>query len=100
MWNQGRALELMDPLLHGSCPAEEFIRCVHIGLLCVQEDALNRPTMSTVMVMLKMDSIILHQPQRPAFSTHQIMDDSVNIARSDGGSTSVFSVTVSEVMPR
>jgi hypothetical protein len=57
----------MDPLLNDSCCPDEFLRDIHIELLCAQEDANDRPTMSSVVVMLKNGSITLCQPQQPAF---------------------------------
>nr|XP_048325996.1 cysteine-rich receptor-like protein kinase 15 isoform X2 [Ziziphus jujuba var. spinosa] len=72
LWNEGKGLELMDPLLQDSCAANEFMRYVHIGLLCVQEDAYNRPTMSSVVHILKSETISRSQPERPAFSVGRI----------------------------
>ncbi|XP_059439869.1 cysteine-rich receptor-like protein kinase 10 [Corylus avellana] len=84
LWNEGKAIEMMDPLLNDSCYPDEFLRYIHIGLLCAQEDANDRPTMSSVAVMLKNESITLCQPQRPAFSIGRFTDhnetcyDSIN----------------------
>ncbi|KAK1368288.1 G-type lectin S-receptor-like serine/threonine-protein kinase [Heracleum sosnowskyi] len=47
-WNRDSALELMDPLISDSCIEHQFLRCVHIGLLCVEDRALDRPTMFDV----------------------------------------------------
>lgn len=44
------------------------MRCIQIGLLCVQEQAEDRPTMSKVMLMLSSDTIQLPQPKYPGFS--------------------------------
>ncbi|KAM3749415.1 hypothetical protein ACB098_05G183300 [Castanea mollissima] len=88
-WNEGKVLELMDPLLTNSCDLEEFLRQVHIGLLCVQEDASHRPTMSSVVLMLNRQTVTLHPPQRPAFSGGQF---------SDYNETNV--VTISSILPR
>ena len=69
LWNEGKCLELMDPSLKDSCPPNEiFMRYVHIGLLCVQEDAYNRPTMSSVVQMFTTENTSLPKPERPAFS--------------------------------
>ncbi|XP_050369346.1 uncharacterized protein LOC126787519 [Argentina anserina] len=68
LWNEEKGLELIDPLLVGSCDSDEFLRFLHIGLLCVQEDAYDRPTMSSTVVMLKSETIHLSQPGKPAFS--------------------------------
>ncbi|KAJ7946234.1 Cysteine-rich receptor-like kinase [Quillaja saponaria] len=45
LWNEEKRLELMDPLLTDSCCLDEFMKCMHIGLLCVQENSYDRPTM-------------------------------------------------------
>ncbi|KAK9084903.1 hypothetical protein Sjap_025314 [Stephania japonica] len=66
LWSEGKGLELMDPLLTTTCSTDEFLRCIHIGLLCVQEDAADRPTMSSVVVMLGSDSSSFPQPLQPA----------------------------------
>ncbi|XP_048131543.1 LOW QUALITY PROTEIN: cysteine-rich receptor-like protein kinase 10 [Rhodamnia argentea] len=52
LWSHGRALELMDASLKQSYDADRVPKCIHIGLLCVQEDAKNRPCMSSVVVMV------------------------------------------------
>ena len=57
----------MDPTLQESCKVDEFVKCVNIGLLCVQEDPSDRPTMSNVITMLDNDSTTVPAPKRPAF---------------------------------
>ncbi|KAJ7946227.1 Cysteine rich receptor like kinase [Quillaja saponaria] len=68
LWNEGKALELVDPLLMGSSVTSEVIRYIHIGLLCVQEAPADRPTMSNVVVLLGNESMALPHPKQPAFS--------------------------------
>lgn len=46
----------------------EITKCIHIGLLCVQQDPEDRPTMSSVIFMLENDTQTLPQPSQPAFS--------------------------------
>lgn len=43
------------------------MRCIHIGLLCIQEDAADRPTMAAVALMLNSYSLSLTIPLKPAF---------------------------------
>ncbi|KAK6264914.1 hypothetical protein SCA6_020348 [Theobroma cacao] len=95
LWNEGNALELMDPLLTDGCP-DEFLRYIHIGLLCVEEDAFNRPTMSSVVVMLKGEAVTLCQPQQPAFSVGRFADHHQTLAHS----CSVNGLTISNIAPR
>ncbi|KAL1537393.1 putative receptor-like protein kinase [Salvia divinorum] len=67
-WQEGRGGEVVDPFLRsGSGSTNEMLRCIHIGLLCVQEDAADRPTMASVVLMLSSFSITLNLPSEPAF---------------------------------
>ncbi|XP_038981818.1 cysteine-rich receptor-like protein kinase 6 [Phoenix dactylifera] len=66
-WTKGAILEILDPSLGNHCPRNEVLRCIQIGLLCVQEDPSDRPTMSTVVTMLSSDSVSLQDPSQPAF---------------------------------
>jgi hypothetical protein len=85
----------MDPLLIDSCCRDEFLRYIHIGLLCVQEDANDRPTMSYVVLMLKNEMVTLSQPQRVAFSVGRFTDH-----YEIGSHDSVNGLSVSNIGPR
>ncbi|KAJ9135055.1 hypothetical protein P3X46_032276 [Hevea brasiliensis] len=67
LWKEEKALDLMDQALCESCNANEFMRCVSVGLLCVQEDPNDRPNMSNVLFMLGSESATLPSPKQPAF---------------------------------
>ncbi|ONI10113.1 hypothetical protein PRUPE_4G027800 [Prunus persica] len=69
-WRDGTSLELLDPNLRDSYEKTEVIRCVHIGLLCVQENPDERPTMQSIVLMLSSDSVTMALPQKPAFFMH------------------------------
>ncbi|WVZ05640.1 hypothetical protein V8G54_018986 [Vigna mungo] len=45
LWNEGEALKLIDRMVNGSCHQIQVIRCIHIGLLCTQDKAKDRPSM-------------------------------------------------------
>ncbi|CAI9773471.1 unnamed protein product [Fraxinus pennsylvanica] len=64
LWTESRPLELIDPLLKDSTNRPEMLRCIHIGLLCVQQSPEDRPTMSSVILMLNGEST-LSQPKHP-----------------------------------
>ncbi|KAF3486395.1 hypothetical protein F2Q69_00057251 [Brassica cretica] len=66
-WNNESLLELLDPAVGENYDKNEVTRCIHIGLLCVQENPADRPTMSTIFQMLTNTSITLHVPQPPGF---------------------------------
>ncbi|KAK6932370.1 LOW QUALITY PROTEIN: Serine-threonine/tyrosine-protein kinase, catalytic domain [Dillenia turbinata] len=73
LWNEEKELELIDPLLPESCPADEVKKCIHIGLLCVQEDPADRPKMSPVVALLGSGgSSLLPTPKQPPFSVGRV----------------------------
>ncbi|PHT53747.1 G-type lectin S-receptor-like serine/threonine-protein kinase [Capsicum baccatum] len=61
LWREGHGIELMDPCLSRSCVGTEITKCIHLGLLCVQQDPADRPTMSSVVSMLESDPQTLPQ---------------------------------------
>ncbi|KAM1044937.1 hypothetical protein ACFX2I_035888 [Malus domestica] len=71
LWKEGAGIELMDPTLTDSCVQDQFLRCVHTGLLCVEENAGERPTTSNVISMLTNESVVLPMPTKPAFFTER-----------------------------
>ncbi|XP_010439193.1 PREDICTED: cysteine-rich receptor-like protein kinase 15 isoform X2 [Camelina sativa] len=66
-WSKGTTLDLVDPVIIDNCQESEIVRCIHIGLLCVQEDPENRPIMSTIFMMLTNNTVTLPIPQQPWF---------------------------------
>ncbi|XP_062084143.1 G-type lectin S-receptor-like serine/threonine-protein kinase At4g03230 isoform X2 [Humulus lupulus] len=67
LWRDNKALDLMDATLSESCNTNEFMRCVNVGLLCVQEDPSDRPTMPNVVFMLGNETASISNPKQPAF---------------------------------
>lgn len=76
-----------------SSPIEDAIRCMHIGLLCVQEDPSDRPTMSSVVALLGSGTISLPQPRQPAFCVPKV----IPINQSSFTNHSATGLTVSTV---
>ncbi|KAH9714423.1 G-type lectin S-receptor-like serine/threonine-protein kinase [Citrus sinensis] len=56
LWKEGKASELMEAALDGPCPENELLRCIHAGLLCVHDQAVNRPTMADVVSCLRQNN--------------------------------------------
>lgn len=57
-------IELIDPIVRECCPITEVMKCLHIGLSCVQEDPADRPTMELVVNMLSSDSSTIPLPRQ------------------------------------
>lgn len=67
LWKEGRWYELIDKSLHGACPENIVLRCIHVGLLCVQETAADRPSMAEVISMITNENATLPDPKQPGF---------------------------------
>ncbi|CAL9197265.1 cysteine-rich receptor-like protein kinase 19 [Musa acuminata AAA Group] len=67
LWEEHRILELVDPSLGDSCNSSQVMRCIKLGLLCVQEFPTDRPTMSMVVSLLNSDADDLPAPKPVAF---------------------------------
>ncbi|KAF9672893.1 hypothetical protein SADUNF_Sadunf11G0091800 [Salix dunnii] len=66
LWTKGAQLDLIDECLSDSHVSVEVLRCIHVALLCVQQRPEDRPTMSSVVVMLGSENP-LPQPKQPGF---------------------------------
>ncbi|OAP01192.1 CRK33 [Arabidopsis thaliana] len=66
-WRNGSPLELVDSELETNYQSNEVFRCIHIALLCVQNDPERRPNLSTIIMMLTSNSITLPVPQSPVY---------------------------------
>jgi len=66
-WTTKTVTDMVEPCLRNGSSWDEILRCVHIGLLCVQEDHVDRPTISAVSTMLDSNTVPSQSPSRPAF---------------------------------
>ncbi|MCL7051658.1 hypothetical protein MKW94_005332, partial [Papaver nudicaule] len=112
-WNNESAIEILDPTLKDTCSRSEVVRCIHVALLCVQENVADRPSMPLVVRMLNTYSAINPDlPLSPAFlgdstkshptpgKSSEEHESTKNKSNSDAGTWSVNEVTISEVCPR
>ncbi|XP_010682925.3 cysteine-rich receptor-like protein kinase 44 [Beta vulgaris subsp. vulgaris] len=73
-WSDGAMLELVDHALKSVFSIEEVKMCIHIGLLCIQEDATKRPRMTSVIAALNGQSVTLPLPSAPHVFTISTVD--------------------------
>ncbi|GLT36750.1 hypothetical protein SLA2020_111100 [Shorea laevis] len=99
LWSQGQGMQLIDPQLVQSCVEFEVLKCIHIGLLCVQKDPVDRPTMSSVILMLGNENLTLPRPTEPAFFVGRVAAESAT-PLTDNNIFSANEVTLSDVSPR
>ncbi|VAH37150.1 unnamed protein product [Triticum turgidum subsp. durum] len=67
LWKDGNARELVDSSIVENCPLHEVLRCIHIGLLCVQDNPSARPLMSSTVFMLENETAPLPTPKEPLY---------------------------------
>ncbi|OWM91333.1 G-type lectin S-receptor-like serine/threonine-protein kinase B120 isoform X2 [Punica granatum] len=97
LWNEGKVMELVDPSIASSCLRDEVKRCIHVGMLCVQDSAAQRPTMSSVILLLESEAASLPLPRQPTFtskrsdidSDHYFDENDVNVSLNNASITRV-----------
>ncbi|KQJ84800.1 hypothetical protein BRADI_5g22930v3 [Brachypodium distachyon] len=67
LWKDGNARELVDSSILENCPLHGVLRCIHIGLLCVQDHPNARPLMSSTVFMLENETAQLPTPKEPVY---------------------------------
>ncbi|CAL5411030.1 unnamed protein product [Camellia sinensis] len=76
LWIEGNAIQLVDKKLDTSAMLTlEVLKCIQIGLLCVQQRPEDRPTMSSVVSMLDNGSAMLPRPRQPGFYIGESSDE-------------------------
>ncbi|KAI3950756.1 hypothetical protein MKW92_044932 [Papaver armeniacum] len=73
LWNQGKWREIVDEDLGDSYSPFEAMKCVHIGLLCGQNRAKDRPTMAEVDFMLNYETD-RPSPKEPPYTFPALSD--------------------------
>ncbi|KAF2305040.1 hypothetical protein GH714_001272 [Hevea brasiliensis] len=67
LWKEGKGLDLLDTSVGNSFSSSEVLRCLQVGLLCVQERAVDRPTMASVVLKLSSETATMPQPKTPGY---------------------------------
>ncbi|CAA2961052.1 G-type lectin S-receptor-like serine threonine-kinase At1g11330 [Olea europaea subsp. europaea] len=68
LWNEDDVVSLIDARILSPSYRAEIMRCIHIGLLCVQELPKDRPNISAVLSMLSSEIVELPEPKQTAFA--------------------------------
>ncbi|XP_014629115.1 G-type lectin S-receptor-like serine/threonine-protein kinase At1g11330 isoform X3 [Glycine max] len=98
LWNEDNIMSIIDPEIHDPMFEKSILRCIHIGLLCVQELTKERPTISTVVLMLISEITHLPPPRQVAFVQKQNCQSSESSQKSQFNSNN--DVTISEIQGR
>ncbi|XP_068495490.1 G-type lectin S-receptor-like serine/threonine-protein kinase At4g27290 isoform X1 [Phaseolus vulgaris] len=98
LWREGNAIQFIDSSLEDSSILNEALRCIHIGLLCVQHHPNERPNMDLVITMLNNENI-LPLPKEPSYLIKDILTSRKSSCKSLA-SFSVNNVTISMLSDR
>ncbi|VAI70189.1 unnamed protein product [Triticum turgidum subsp. durum] len=97
LWDEGNWIDIVDASLTPKSHPAEMMRCINVGLLCVQENAADRPNMLDVTAMLSSKTMLLRGPKHPAYFNLRVGDEEDSFATH---SYSVNDITISVATPR
>jgi len=95
LWKDGNTEDFVDSSIAETCSLDETLRCIHIGLLCVQDNPNDRPLASSIVSILENGDISIPPPKQPVYfkerncGTYGASDTIVN-------SVNTMSITVLE----
>ncbi|BAT89392.1 hypothetical protein LR48_Vigan08g030300 [Vigna angularis] len=96
LWKAGKAIDFIaSNMKTSSCVMSEVLRCLHVGLLCVQQYPDDRPTMKSVILMLE-SHIALAEPKEPGFLSRNVLPKDLGSNMNDTSSTNEVTITLLE----
>ncbi|KAI6703898.1 hypothetical protein NL676_013034 [Syzygium grande] len=93
LWKEGKGLELLDSAVGDAYSMNDVLKCIQVGLLCVQEHAEDRLAMSSVVLMLSSENPTMPHPKNPGFCLGRPVETDSSSSKHDGTCT-VNQVTV------
>ncbi|KAK8629431.1 hypothetical protein V6N13_078272 [Hibiscus sabdariffa] len=69
LWSEDKVTDLVDPCIRDSCSPNEVLKCIQIGMLCVQDSPAHRPKMDAVVVFLESETATLPNPTKPTYTS-------------------------------
>jgi hypothetical protein len=90
LWKEGSSNELVDDCFGDSYILSEALRCIQVGLLCLQQHPIDRPNMVSVLAMLTNETV-LAQPKEPGFIIKRVSIEG------ESKSENVMSSSINEV---
>ncbi|XP_059450930.1 G-type lectin S-receptor-like serine/threonine-protein kinase At4g03230 [Corylus avellana] len=98
LWVKNKVLDLVAQTLREVCNADQFVKYINIGLLCVQDDPHDCPTMSNVVTMLGSEAATIPIPKQPTFFRGASLSNTTNLStRPLKGTKSTISEIYDEV---
>jgi hypothetical protein len=96
LWKDGNTKDFVDSSIVETCSLDETSRCIHTGLLCVQNNPNARPLTSSIVSILENRDTSLPPPKQPIYfaerdhGTHEAAKEAIV------NSANTMSITVLE----
>ncbi|XP_034576513.1 G-type lectin S-receptor-like serine/threonine-protein kinase B120 isoform X2 [Setaria viridis] len=84
LWKDGNTKDFVDSSIVETCSLDETSRCIHIGLLCVQDNPNARPLTSSIVSNLENGDTSLPHPKQPIYfaernyGTHEAAEEAIS----------------------
>ncbi|GMN50297.1 hypothetical protein TIFTF001_019455 [Ficus carica] len=98
LWKEGRNMELIDSNLADQSTRTQIARCIHVALLCVQDNAADRPTMVDALPMITNQSVSLPLPKQVTIPFQRQMKEANTNKRNQ--EISLVTVSITDMEPR
>ncbi|KAM0845701.1 hypothetical protein ACQ4PT_056176 [Festuca glaucescens] len=95
LWKDGSTKDFVDSSIVESYSLNETSRCIHIGLLCVQNSPNARPLISSIVSFLENGDISLPHPKQPIYFAEKNYETD-GAAQDTANSANNMSITVLE----
>ncbi|KAK9706596.1 hypothetical protein RND81_07G137800 [Saponaria officinalis] len=98
-WTEDNVISLIDPVLAYQGFEAEISKCIHIGLLCVQEYAQDRPDISAVILnLIALDTASFQKPKAPGFT--RFMRDASSTSTQSHQTSSMNRLSITNISGR
>nr|KYP44603.1 Cysteine-rich receptor-like protein kinase 29 [Cajanus cajan] len=82
--------------MKGSCVISEVLRCLHIGLLCVQQYPEDRPTMASIILMLESHMELVEPKEHGFIPRNVVVKENLHLSKKDTSSSNDVTITMLE----
>ncbi|XP_038877217.1 G-type lectin S-receptor-like serine/threonine-protein kinase At1g11330 isoform X2 [Benincasa hispida] len=99
LWREDNLISFIDPTLNELCCESKIVRCIQVGLLCVEESINDRPNVGTIISMLNNETEDMPIPKQPSFIGKQLQSN-IKVSQSCGNKYSVNNLSLSSFAAR
>lgn len=96
LYKEGTPLELMGSYPGISLCLSKILRSIHVGLLCVQQHPEDRPSMSSVVLMLGNEGVLPEVKQPGFFVERDVLKPESSVSSNVARSANEVSITLLE----